>query len=576
MKPRNIFLVLFFFSVAITLIFQINLTRGIMLLGTFPVKQIIAHENGYYLSLINESSKGHWNLGSPYFKEWSSEPFIYPALNLNTLGFIKKLFGWDIGSTALYLHYISLFLLIFFALLAFVILFEYRFIGFLIGIIYLFYPYMRTWNGLVSPEINFIPFFLFLCIYFFDIYIKKDGSLRLWMYEIFLGASTGILFYTYPYHWTFALVLLSIYDILVFVEQRKILIRNLIKYIVVALVATPYFIHMWKIVHLSYYVETMQRIGLIYSRFPAGLITQIMIATTLVSFLFFYRYALKSFKSNPSNQFMLVIAGLLASLIVLNQQLITGVQLEYNSHYLPVVMFFVIAMIGLCVSSIANGSNTKKYIVFTCIVTIVLGLVTKWTSDQYLQYSYTKSTFTKLESSIEVERWFLDNAITNSVVYAPPELEDAISTLTGNYLYFNGNQKLQLIPNSELLDRFIYFDITNNSITNNPVAYQHLVFGHTFDAILQKDDVINYIKTKLLGTPFLPNTLENYVKYDFSEIIKKRKEATTHSFLAYLKKYNVEYVIYRSNDNNPIYQSLPGKIVFANTDYKIRSISIAN
>src|SRR3989338_4439834 len=96
MFKRKHFLIILVLSAVITVIIQNGLTRAIIFDDYLQTKSIGGGGVNYYLSLINESSKGNWSLGSPYFLEWRYEPYLYPALNINAAGFLKQMLGVDI------------------------------------------------------------------------------------------------------------------------------------------------------------------------------------------------------------------------------------------------------------------------------------------------------------------------------------------------------------------------------------------------------------------------------------------------------------------------------------------------
>ena len=169
--------------------------------------------------------------------------------------------------------------------------------------------------------------------------------------------------------------------------------------------------------------------------------------------------------------------------------------------------------------------------------------------------------------------WFIQNQIQDKAVYAPEELNDDINLLTNNYLYFHPGQELQLIPTSELIDRFTYFDITNQDITDHLLNRQTMVFGMTFIEKMQKDNLLNKIKSLVFRKKFTPATLAQYTKYDFEPIRQKRINPDLAEFNRYLKKYHVDYLVYREKDQESIYKLVPGKIVFEGDSYIIKSLN---
>src|SRR3989344_331939 len=149
-RPIYIILVL---SLLFTVIVQLDLTRAIFFEDYLNTRQISGVN--YYLSLINESSKGNWRLGSPYILEWRDAPYLYPALNINAPGFFKRTFNLDIKLYAMTMGYMAVFAIMAMLLAAFAQIFNFSYFGYLAATVYIFFPRVVMWDRTLSPEINF-------------------------------------------------------------------------------------------------------------------------------------------------------------------------------------------------------------------------------------------------------------------------------------------------------------------------------------------------------------------------------------------------------------------------------------
>ena len=566
MNKKHLFIILIL-SALFTLVIQSSLTKAIIFDHYLETRAVRGGAVTYYLSLINESSKGNWEVGSPYNLEWRNSPYLYPPLNINSVGLFKKIFNLDIKSLSLIMDYGAVFMIMGLVLIAFLMLFQFHEFGYLAATFYIFFPRMIGWSRTLSPEINFIPLAAFFVFYF--------SRFRFWKRELGLAVFSGLLFYFYPYYWTFALALLAVSDLQVFFLQKRIIREYIYKYLVIAGIASWYGLHLWEISHLSYYKESMIRIGALYSRWPAGLFTQLALLASLALFFGFKKYVFPKLKSDlkPFLEFDKILAGLFTSLIVLNQQLITGMQLEFNSHYLPVILIFMVSLWGGLIFILYKNLHSEIYKkwLFAALAILAAGLM------GYRAFFILHNLPPAGESYFgdkapAVTDWFIRNHIQDKVVYAPEELNDDINLLTNNYLFFHGSQELQLMPTAEILDRYTYFDITNQYLTDHLLEEQVRIFGHTFESAMQKDNVLNKIKAKILGRNFIAATLKQYTKYDFEPIHKKRIQPDSAEFNRYLIKYDVNYLVYKQEDRNSIYKDVPGKIVFENKSYLIKKL----
>ncbi|HEY4510687.1 MAG TPA: hypothetical protein VJJ73_02525 [Candidatus Paceibacterota bacterium] len=565
---RRHLLIIVILSVLITIVLQLNLTRAILFRDYLRTDDIVLgrEDRAYYLVLINESSKGNWELGSPFLKEWGEAPYLYPALNVNALGFLKKVSGTSIKSYFIILDYAAVLVLMILAITLFLVMFRWENFGYIAGISYVLLPRMLIWDRTISPQTNFIPLLLFLIFYF----SRMSGIKR----EIALGASAGVLFYVYPYYWTFTVALLVIGDVWEFFKNKKFIWERLYKYLIILAIIPYYLIHMLNVRHLSYYEESIRRIGALYSRLPSGFYTQAVILSLIIIFLFLRRFVFRknNYPGAYFQNFEKIILGLVASVIVLNQQIVTGMQLEFNSHYLPVIIIFMVGVVaGMFFVVIGQGRFRIKLVTAGGIAVAMVFF------SNAILYQVRNNHFSKKENyltddALKTLNWFKENEVRDSVIYSPPELSNKILLLTNNYLYFHPAQELHLMPTSELVYRFTYSDITNQDITSHPENYQLQIFGQIFNSIREKDNVVRHIKAVISGQKFVPAPLdEKYLRYDFKPMRLERVTVTPPKLDSILGKYHVNYVVYSIRDKNSIYKNIPGKIVFENSSYLIKA-----
>lgn len=558
-------LYIFGFAVLGTILIQWNLTRAILFDGYLQKPEIVYESNDetYYLPLVNESAKGNFRLGSPFLKEWNTERYLYPALNMYLVGSVQRIFHLRIKTVMVLFDYLAVFFVTALALFLFASIFQFRFLGYLAGGFYLMLPRLfNMWRRPISPQVNFIPLLIFFTFYF--------SRIGFWKREIGMAVSTGALFYTYPYHWTFILALLTVSDAYTFIKAKKIFPRFLLKYAIILAAASWYIINFFSVHRLPYYQETMERIGALASRLPAGYYTQTLIFFLLIIFFLAWAYTRKKNITFSFPHFGGIVAGLFTSLIVLNQQLITGMQLEFNTHYLPVILLFVVALITALFSALFERHTRYKKIVLVIAVFILLWLVADNIFDRIKNNPFATARNSSRHEVFAVYNWFLENDIKNAVIYAPDELAEEIPIYTKNYVSFSNWQHLQFIPTKELIDRFSYFDVENPAITENLLSRQRAIFGMKYVSRMQKDAVTMRMTALFGATSFVPRALESYIPFDFSALRQKRETINTLKFEDYLNRYHVDYLIYRGAEKEGVYNNVVGTIVFDNGQYVIK------
>lgn len=566
MNRKNIVFIIVLSGI-FTLLTQWNLTRAILFDG-YLQQSHIAYENNdeqYYLSLISESAKEGGTVGNPFLKEWKGEHYLYIPLNVQFVGFVQRSLHLTVKDVAILFDYVAVYILMAMALVLFVSALRYQVFGYLAGAAYIFLPRMfDMWKRPISPQINFIPLFLFLIFYF--------SKTSFWKRELGMALSVGAMFYTYPYHWTFALTLLALSDVLAWYQDKKISLRYFYKYIGIAIMSVGYIVNFLSIFRLSYYAESMGRIGALASRMPAGYYTQAMIVGFFIFYVFVLRFgAARHAMTQSGIDTNKILLGLLAGLVVLNQQLVTGMQLEFNTHYLPIILLFVVLFVSsfFCILwRYVVGKNKNIVLAFSVgfVVSLMLGAV----RNEAAAYTALFSERNK-QASFEVYDWFNQNRISNQIVYAPDAMADDIPIYTGNYVVFAELARLQLVPTSDLLSRFVYFDITNVAITDRPLERQRDVFGIFYTAQMQKDAVMARVRALFTRHPATPKDIAEYVPKSFNDIRIARQNVSTHDLEKYLDTYRVNYIVYRFQDRDTIYKKINGNIVYESGEYIIKA-----
>ncbi|MEK9170680.1 MAG: hypothetical protein AAB674_03495, partial [Patescibacteria group bacterium] len=128
-KKQHIILAILL-GIVMTLIINLSLTKAIIFDGYLDTKEILSGGD-YYLSLVNESSKGNWNMGSPFIKEWADKEYLYPPLNIHIAGLFKMVFGLDLKTASILLSYLCIFIIAILIIITFLFVFRFHYFGYL-------------------------------------------------------------------------------------------------------------------------------------------------------------------------------------------------------------------------------------------------------------------------------------------------------------------------------------------------------------------------------------------------------------------------------------------------------------
>ena len=163
--------------------------------------------------------------------------------------------------------------------------------------------------------------------------IEKDGRWG-WLSAAFFF---GMLFNIYPYYWTYYVIFYVVFVVLSFVLGLpwKKYVRI---FLVGLIVAIPFLISTWQSLQMPWYAESSRRLGMIATHFPSGVSSVVVCGIAICLFLWAYRKKIIAKNSTT----ILLFSGFLAGIIAVNQQIITGQNVEFSSHYILGSEFMVV------------------------------------------------------------------------------------------------------------------------------------------------------------------------------------------------------------------------------------------
>ncbi len=536
--------------------------------GILP--EIVNDENFYY-TRIKDVIDGHLFLGNAYLLEHKDElpqsvflaeylltqPIKIFNLNINTAHLI---YNFLLPAIAFILTYLALFLIL-----------KSRFWSIVFSIFLFFGLYLLTFIRPVSPQFNFIFWltqFIFLWLLIsksdFKNSPKSDFSIL-----IFNTINFGLLFYIYPYYWTFYLIFFGILIVIYFWKNRELALKIAIIAAGGLILAIPYFYLNYLSAQLPYYTETLTRLGMIYTRFPSGI--RIIFYTTFGLALFGLVLWKKIIKSDANPLFF--ISGILASAIAVNQHLITGKNIEFSSHYDMAAVFFLVFAVAYLWQKLRERQNNSK------LLSAIL-LITALAVSSNGLYGYSKRAFAIDENTIykqnyiPVFEWLNKNTEKDSVIYTNADLSRLIPIYTDNNVFYVREANLFFISDTEVLDRFVlnnFFEkFDENFITRNVRAIYGVryidAYGHTVQG--------NKLR-RLLGVK--PEPEINLPDEKIAEVANHAEELQSGDFIKELKKYQIDYLVWDKNKNpNWEINSKNFSPVFQNGDFIVFKFAFSN
>ena len=521
----------------------------------------LVNDELFYSARIQDVLDGHSMIGNAYlfeYKDSLSVQFLGEYLLAQPLKFFgltaiqgRFLYNLLLPSLSFLLTY-----------LAFCLITRSRFWSVIFSALLFFGLYLNNFLRPVSPQLNFI-FWLTQFIFLWKL-IKNGSSSKILIWN---AINLGLLFYIYPYYWTFYVIFLVVLVGIYFIHNRELSFAMAKILVGGSVLAIPYFLSSYFISRTPEYGETMTRIGLIYSRFPSGIWVIFWAFVSLVLFMF----ALRSKLIKIDNLALFFIGGILATVISVNQHLITGRNLEFSSHYRMLSVFFFSFSLAYLWRAYLELNHRHKKMVSSVLVVMALFTVVQ-NIGAYLN-TYSVAASSEDQEYALLFDWLNKNTPKDSVVYANNTLSDLIPIYTPNNVFYSGNANLFLMSDQEVLDRFIlnnFFEIFDTEfVIKNVRAIYRVRYVDIYGKAVQGNKLRRILGVKTIPEVYLPEDAIN-------NVLNRANQLKNSNLEKELGKYRVDYVLWDKN-KNPEWRFDNKKFVskiFENNNFVIYSVNL--
>lgn len=269
--------------------------------------------------------------------------------------------------------------------------------------------------------------------------VKSPKSLKL---QITLGLLTGILFYSYIFHWTYFVVVLGLTGIYLLLSKNFLAIRSLIISGFIALtIGSYYFYSIYNFYNLSFAQDFIDKSALHDLPLPITLARYMIIAL-----LFAFLIKLKNYKSTIF--FLVLLSGVMTPLI---SRFLIGQDLE-TFHYLrrALMPFATLALFIILYRYLKPQLLKRTFCILIIFYALFLGIKTQ------IVTSNNVASFHIVNRDQEaVFAWLKSNSPKNSVVGSlNTDFNSLIPIYTHNYVYFPPTDRT-IMPTYEGVERFI-------------------------------------------------------------------------------------------------------------------------
>jgi hypothetical protein len=417
--------------------------------GVFPE---ISGDQLYYDARAQESRDGYPQLGNPYILELREAPgvsFWVPDAIISKGG---QMLGLDVQHTFAFFNFILppiLFLVTYVILLTAT---RSRTAALLGAALFHLGLYVESFIRSPSPQFNFLFVELtFLAAVWF---VQKRA------YSAYaLAVTLGVLFYVYPYYWTFMFGAVGMFFVAtLFIRSLKEYRKPLFLVLGAGtLIGLPTLIQMAEIANVPAYQETVFRLGMIYSRTPAGIGSIAACGIVILSYLIFHWRKIHAF---DDAMYWFMGSAVLGGIIASNNQIFTGKNLEFSSHYfLPAIYTALIAVTYLISQyghefPYARSKFTKRFFIGIVAIYIGYGSVTS------IAPLLDASSYISSQKYGSIITWTKANIPSEKVILTGRYLGDILPGYTSTRIFYSRNANLHVMTDEEAWTRFIlqYWD----------------------------------------------------------------------------------------------------------------------
>lgn len=510
----------------LTIIFNL---RGGDFKGIYP--SFSSTDEYYYQAKVKEISEGN-GLGNIYIKENKSQPYMNSMLAEYALAKISTFFNLPVPKLFAINDFVLPVLLFLLIYALFFISGKNKSLALIFTTIFCLL-FIGTIGRPINPQFSFL-FFVTGAILLWKIYEEKEFKKQI-IYNFLLGINFAILLYMYPYFWT---ALLAVYFIvLIYNNLTKKRLYDVLAFAVAAVpLSVPYFINVHNAIKSPFYIETIARIGLFNSYFPASYYN---VAPVIIT-MFFYFLSKKKIRQDSFPFFLLT-----AALLINWQNIFTGKYMLFATHYIMVTAFLVFWSIFLIFSGINKFVFKQNFLIITCFVLPLFFLFSRNLNEMkdYIFIKIETDEYRQIQKLSRLFDWLNNNTLENSVIYIidSVEKENLLPVYTHNNLYSNSFSGVFLMSDIEMERRWVRNNIFRKNLTAEEVeaSYWDIWAQKFLDGYNNRETRIKLfglLGVKLAKERRVPLENVNRVISDFNQAIKNNP-------IDIIKEYEADYIV---------------------------------
>ncbi|MDP2933122.1 MAG: hypothetical protein Q8N81_03235, partial [bacterium] len=328
------------------------------------------------------------------------------------------------------------------------------------NLLYFFSSASKIWadvyNRPIHPQVSSIYFYGWLLL--FHLWSVRPT----WLKTLSGGVLLGLLFYVYPFSWTVAVVILGITFIFKLWQKDRLRIYQLFGMGAVALlVSSVYWLNTYQLATNPLWTLMKQRFVIFHSH---QAIWSNLLFLDLIGLGVFY-----FFRRSPRVNFGFLTTVTLSLVIVINQQVITGIRMfPGHWHWYYAVPWTIFLWIYFACELLKNKKTLKVlFVAAAAVFIIVFGYATE--RSYYLRF---KDRSISYQRYVAVYDWLSGHAPAGSVVLADDKFSERLPIFAPLYHYtWQGADELYAVSNDQIKRGFFVKIYLQGAVSDNLDKY---------------------------------------------------------------------------------------------------------
>ncbi len=415
--------------------------------GVYPE---IHNDQLYYAARVQEVLEGRITLANPYFLEYKTSPWVQLWVPDALIGGALTLLDTPrVYASLVAMGFVvppMLFLLMYACAYT---LSRSRLAALLGTSLFMLGCAFSDLGRTPSPQVNLL--FLLSFFWTFFVFLERRGFWRMVASGVLLGA----LAYIYFFFWTYALVYVGLWGLYALLYERDRVGGLLGVGLVSVCVSGYYLIRTMSLSELPYFAETSLRLGVIHSRFPSGI--EVVVVGGVISAMALLWCVYR--RTMPAWPYVAGALGVTAGPIVTNHHLITGLNLEFSSHYvLPLWLCVGLFFSVVCAQVVRSMSGVRREWA-VCVAVLVVTAYCTWVVGSYaVQHARTTAETRDIQRYSAIFTWINTRAPRDAVILANRRVSTYIPAYTRANVVFATHASLFYLPTHDLWRRAIVND----------------------------------------------------------------------------------------------------------------------